>query len=66
MSAATDAAALRRLRARVDRLAQRRLAALERLAVLPESPSRSRLEAMRFELAEVEWKLTELERIGPS
>lgn len=66
MYAATDAAELRHLRARVDRLAQRRLAALERLAVLPGSPTHHQLEAMRFELAEVEWQLAELQRVAPS
>jgi polyhydroxyalkanoate synthesis regulator phasin len=52
---------LTRLRARVDALTHRRVAALERLSPLPDSPSRRRLEAMRFELAELEWQLADLE-----
>jgi hypothetical protein len=49
------------LRARVDALVQRRLAALERLAPRGDSPSVRQLEAMRFELAEVEWHLAALD-----
>jgi len=60
-AAATDFAELKRLRTRVDQLAQRRLAALERLTTLPDSPSRLQLEAMRFELVELEWQLATLE-----
>ncbi len=57
----TVAVELTRLRARVDALAHRRVAALERLAPLPDSPSRRQLEAMRFELAELEWQLAGLD-----
>jgi hypothetical protein len=57
----TVAVELTRLRARVDALAHRRVAALERLAPLQHSPSRRRLEAMQFELAELEWQLADLE-----
>ena len=52
---------LAQLRARVDALAQRRVAALERLAPRGDSPSVRQLEAMRFELAEVECHLAALE-----
>ena len=61
MDNATGSVELTRLRARVDALAQRRLAALERLAPRGDSPSLRQLEAMRFELAEVEWHLAALE-----
>ena len=61
MNVATDAAELTQLRARVDELVQRRLAAVERLAPLPASPSRSRLDAMRLELSELQWQLADLE-----
>ena len=61
MKAATDLVELQRLRARVEKLVHRRLAASERLAPVPESPSHRQLEAMRFELAELEWQLADLE-----
>jgi hypothetical protein len=58
-----DAAALARLRERLSALADRRAAAAERT---PQSnPARVReLEAMRFELAEVAWRLAQLEAIA--
>jgi hypothetical protein len=58
---ATASVEVARLRARVDALVQRRLAALERLAPRGDSPSVRQLEAMRFELAEVEWHLAALD-----
>lgn len=64
MNAATDSAELTQLRARVDELVHRRLAALERLAPLSDSPSRRRLDAMRFELSELEWQLADLEAMS--
>jgi hypothetical protein len=61
MEAATDFVVLKHLRARVDQLAHRRRAAEERLAHLPGSPSSTQLQAMRVELAELEWQLASLE-----
>jgi hypothetical protein len=61
MDLAACSVELTRLRVRVDELAHRRQAALERLAPQSDSPSRRQLEAMRFELAELEWQLTDLE-----
>jgi hypothetical protein len=56
-----DKLELRRLRARVEDLARRRRAALDRVAHLPGSQDHRRLEEMGFELAQVEWRLAELE-----
>jgi hypothetical protein len=63
VKAATESAELTQLRARIDELVQRRLAALERLAPLPASPSRHRLEAMRVELSELQWQFADLEAL---
>jgi len=63
MDNATCVVELTRLRARLDALDQRRLAALERLAPRGDSPSLRQLEAMRFELAEVDWHLANLEAV---
>lgn len=54
----TKRADLAGLRERVDDLSRRRLAAL---TIASSAPERQQLEAMRFELAEVEWHLTRLE-----
>lgn len=64
MRAATDAVELAQLRDRIDSLVHRRLAALERLAPLCESPSRRQLEAMQIELTELRWQLADLEAIA--
>jgi hypothetical protein len=60
-SGQVDGLELRRLRARVDGLARRRREALDRVAHLPGSTDHRRLEEMGFELAQVEWRLAELE-----
>ena len=57
----TNAADIAVLRARLDDLARRREEALERTVVGLTAPARQQLEAMRFELAEVEWHLAQLE-----
>jgi hypothetical protein len=57
----TEAADLARLRERLDDLGRRRVAVLERPAVRINAWERRQLEAMRFELAEVEWHLAQLE-----
>jgi DNA recombination-dependent growth factor C len=57
----TEAADLARLRERLDDLGRRRVAVLERPAVMLNTWERRQLEAMRFELAEVEWHLAQLE-----
>jgi len=54
----TKRADLAGLRERLDDLSRRRLAAL---TIASSTPERQQLEAMRFELAEVEWHLTRLE-----
>lgn len=54
----TTRADLAGLRERLDDLSRRRLAAL---TIASSTPERQKLEAMRFELAEVEWHLTRLE-----
>ncbi|HEU5372975.1 MAG TPA: hypothetical protein VFU51_11355 [Gaiellaceae bacterium] len=50
-----------RLRHRVRELARRRDRAIERVALFPNPVTERQLEAMRFELAELEWRLAELE-----
>ena len=57
----TRQADLVRLRERLDDLGRRRLEALDRPAVPLTLTGRRQLEAMRFELAEVEWHLAQLE-----
>jgi hypothetical protein len=57
----TPAADLAQLRARLDDLARRRVAALERPIAGLTSTKRQQLEAMRYELAEVEWHIARLE-----
>lgn len=57
----TRAADLAVLRERLDDLARRREAALERPVVDLTAAGRRQLEAMRFELAEVEWHLAQFE-----
>ena len=57
----TEAADLARLRERLHDLGRRRVAALERPMVELSSTRRLQLEAMQFELAEVEWHLARLE-----
>jgi hypothetical protein len=57
----TRAADLAVLRERLDDLARRREAALERPVVDLTAAGHRQLEAMRFELAEVEWHLAQLE-----
>lgn len=57
----TESADLARLRERLDDLGRRRVAALERPIVELSSTRRRQLEAMQFELAEVEWHLAQLE-----
>jgi hypothetical protein len=56
-----DRLELTRLRTRVEDLARRRREALDRVAHLPGSSDHRRLEEMGFELAQVEWRLAELE-----
>jgi hypothetical protein len=63
VNAASESAELTQLRARVDGLVQRRLAALERLSPVAASPSRHQLEAMRIELSELQWQLADLEAL---
>jgi hypothetical protein len=57
----TTAADLASLRTRLDELGRRRVAALARPAVAVCAVRQRQLEAMRFELAEVEWHLARLE-----
>jgi len=52
---------LAHLRHRLGELVRRRDRALERVAQFPNPVSERQLEAMRFELAELEWRLAELE-----
>jgi hypothetical protein len=56
-----DPAEVARLRHRVRELARRRDRAVERVALFPNPVSERQLEAMRFELAELEWRIAELE-----
>jgi hypothetical protein len=56
----SNAADLASLRERLDDLSRRRVAALDRPTALSR-PGKLQLEAMRFELAEVEWHLAQLE-----
>lgn len=51
-----------RLRHRLRELSRRRDRAIERVALFPNPVNARQLEAMRFELAELEWRLAELER----
>jgi hypothetical protein len=53
-----------RLRHRVRELARRRDSAVERVALFPNAVNERQLEAMRFELAELEWRIAELEGAG--
>jgi hypothetical protein len=57
-----DPAEVARLRHRVRELSRRRDRAVERVALFPNPVSERQLEAMRFEIAELEWRLAELER----
>jgi hypothetical protein len=57
----TRAADLVVLRARLDELSRRRIAALEQPSVALSMADRQQLRAMRFDLAEVEWHLARLE-----
>ena len=57
----TKAADLANLRDRLDDLGRRRIAALGQPAVVLSASGRRQLEAMRFELAEVERHLAQLE-----
>lgn len=57
----SKAADLAMLRARVDDLGRRRVAALARPTMTSCAVRQRQLEAMRFELAEVEWHLAQLE-----
>jgi hypothetical protein len=50
-----------RLRHRLRELSRRRDRAVERVALFPNPVSERQLEAMRFELAELEWRIAELE-----
>jgi hypothetical protein len=61
MHAATELVELQRLRARVDGLAHRRFAAEANLGPRLASPSLRQLEAMKAELSELRWQLTDLE-----
>jgi hypothetical protein len=60
-SSRTAAADLAYLRQRVDDLDRRRIAELERPLAAPCAVRQRQLEVMRFELAEVEWHLAQLE-----
>jgi hypothetical protein len=55
-----DPAEVARLRHRVRELARRRDRAVERVALFPNPVSERQLEVMRFELAELEWRIAEL------
>jgi hypothetical protein len=57
----TPSADLMTLRERLDDLGRRRAAALARPTTAVCAVRREQLEAMRFELAEVEWHLARLE-----
>lgn len=50
-----------RLRHRLRELSRRRDRAIERVALFPNPANARQLESMRFELAELEWRLAELE-----
>jgi len=50
-----------RLRHRIGELDRRRERAVERVALFPNSVTQRQLEAMRFELAELRWRLDELD-----
>jgi hypothetical protein len=50
-----------RLRHRLTELVRRRDLAVERVALFPNPVSERQLESMRFELAELEWRIAELE-----
>ena len=56
-----DAAEVARLRHRLRELARRRDRAVERVGLFPNAANERQLEAMRFELAELEWRIAELE-----
>ena len=57
----TKAADLASLRERLDDLSRRRVQALHRPTAPLNAAERRQLEAMRFDLAEVEWHLAQLE-----
>lgn len=57
-----DPGEVARLRHRLRELRRRRDRAVERVALFPNPVNERQLEAMRFELAELEWRLAELER----
>lgn len=59
-----DTGEVARLRHRVRELARRRDSAVERVALFPNPVNERQLEAMRFELAELEWRIAELEGAG--
>lgn len=50
-----------RLRRRIGELDRRREQAVERVALFPNSVTQRQLEAMRFELAELRWRLDEID-----
>ena len=50
-----------RLRHRLRELSRRRDRAVERVALFPNPVNARQLETMRFELAELEWRLAELD-----
>jgi hypothetical protein len=56
-----DPGEVARLRHRLRELSRRRDRAVERVALFPNPVSERQLEAMRFELAELEWRIAELE-----
>lgn len=61
-----DPGEVARLRHRVRELSRRRDRAVERVALFPNPVNARQLEAMRFELAELEWRIAELDGSPPA
>jgi hypothetical protein len=57
----TESGEAARLRHRLRELSRRRDRAIERVALFPNPANARQLESMRFEFAELEWRLAELE-----
>lgn len=66
VSTQRDPGEVAQLRHRLRELTRRRDRAVERVALFPNPVSERQLEVMRFELAELEWRIAELEGASSS